>query len=185
MKVRKNMLALLVLDEGMEQCIPAGSGCTSLREIFSEHFVDDSVDLRILQTNEELLDYLFNRGQYADTALHPPPDLIIIDHYNPKTSRKEALEDIKSDPRLYLIPVIILSRSEGEDEISDYYKLRANSYIKKPKSAEELVEIVKGIRRYWFETSSLPESYKNRWNASRDHHGRRENPEAQQNDRHL
>jgi CheY-like chemotaxis protein len=160
MERRKNKFALLVLDEEMEQCLPAEDGCTSLREVFSEHFVNASVGMRIIQTNEELLDYLYKRGQYENASLNPLPDLIIIDYYNPKTERKEALEQIKSDQRFQFIPIIILSRAEGKDEISDYYKLRANSYIEKPKSVEDLAEIVEGIRRYWFETTSLPESRK-------------------------
>jgi CheY-like chemotaxis protein len=158
MDKRKKKLALLVVDEELEQCIPDKNGCTSLRKIFLDHFVTDFISMTFIQTNQELLDYLYHRGEYGNPSEFPFPDLIIIDYYNPKTDRKEVLEQIKSHPHLQSIPILVLSRSEGQDEISDYYKLRANSYISKPGTAEELIRTVQEIRRYWFETISLPQT---------------------------
>lgn len=111
------------------------------------HFVEDG---------EYLMDYLRRRGAYADAGNAPRPDLILLDLNMPKKDGREALKEIKSDPALRRIPVVILTTSKAEEDIYGTYDHRANSFITKPASFEELVGIIKSLVAYWFEIVKLP-----------------------------
>jgi CheY-like chemotaxis protein len=113
-------------------------------------------DLRFVEDGEELLDYLYKRGRYADPDAAPTPGLILLDLNMPKKDGREALRDIKADPDLRRIPIIVLTTSKAEEDIYRTYDLGANSFITKPVAFASLVEVMKEIGRYWIEIVELP-----------------------------
>lgn len=113
-------------------------------------------DLRFVQDGEELLDYLRQRGKYSDPSLAPRPGLILLDLNMPKKDGREAVREIKADPALRRIPIVVLTTSKAEEDIFRSYELGVSSFIIKPVSFESLVEIMKTLSRYWFEIVELP-----------------------------
>lgn len=113
-------------------------------------------NLRFVCDGEELLDYLYRRGQYADPNTSPRPGLILLDLNMPKKNGREALQEIKADLQLRKIPIIILTTSKSEIDICQTYNLGANSYISKPVTFEGLVEVMKVLGKYWFTVVELP-----------------------------
>ncbi|MDP5337828.1 MAG: response regulator [Nodularia sp. (in: cyanobacteria)] len=114
------------------------------------------IDLHIVSNGEELLNYLHNRGLYSDKSQAPRPGLILLDLNMPQKNGLEVLKDIKTDPILRRIPVIVLSTSNDQQDIYQTYNLGANSFITKPVTFAALVEIMKNIGKYWFEIVQLP-----------------------------
>lgn len=112
--------------------------------------------IRFVEDGEELMDYLSRRGTYADADSSPRPGLILLDLNMPKKDGREALKEIKNDPDLRRIPIVVLTTSKAEEDIYRTYDLGVNSFITKPVSFESLVEIMKGLARYWFEIVELP-----------------------------
>jgi CheY-like chemotaxis protein len=96
------------------------------------------------------MDYLCRRGRYADPADSPHPNLILLDLKMPRKSGHQALQEIKGNPELRLIPVVILTTSKAEEDIVRSYDLGASSFIAKPTSFEALIETMKNLQRYWF-----------------------------------
>ncbi len=115
-----------------------------------------TADLRSVEDGVELMDYLRHRGGYADPREAPPPSLILLDLKMPRKSGHQALKEIKEDPNLRQIPVVILTTSRQEQDISRSYRLGVNSFITKPSSFGALVETMKVLERYWFEIVTLP-----------------------------
>jgi CheY-like chemotaxis protein len=113
-------------------------------------------DLRIVLDGEELMDYLHRRGQYDAPADAPKPGLILLDLNMPKKDGREALAEIKADPELRTIPVVVLTTSQAEEDIFRTYDLGVSSYITKPVTFDGLVEAMKVLSRYWFEIVELP-----------------------------
>jgi CheY-like chemotaxis protein len=113
-------------------------------------------DLRFVEDGDELLDYLYQRGRYSDHALSPPPGLILLDLNMPRKDGREALREIKNDPDLRRIPIVVLTTSKAEEDIYRTYDLGANSFITKPVSFEGLVSVMRDIGRYWIEIVELP-----------------------------
>jgi two-component system, response regulator len=105
---------------------------------------------------EELLDYLRHRGRYADPSLAPRPGLILLDLNMPRKDGREALAEIKRDPALRQIPVVVLTTSQAEQDILCTYDLGVNSFISKPVTFEGLVEVMKILGRYWLQIVELP-----------------------------
>jgi CheY-like chemotaxis protein len=124
------------------------------REAFEESHLAN--DLRFVEDGVELMDYLQRRGRYSDPATSPRPGLILLDLNMPKKDGREALEEIKQDPNLRNIPVVVLTTSQEEEDIHRSYQLHANSYITKPVTFEALVAVVKALGRYWLEIVELP-----------------------------
>jgi len=114
----------------------------------SLHFVEDGV---------ELLDYLYKRGRF-EMEKTIRPDLVILDLNMPKVDGREALSQIKSDPSLKGIPVVVLTTSKAEEDIVKAYNLGVNSFICKPVGFDELVEVAREIGKYWFKTVALPKT---------------------------
>ena len=112
--------------------------------------------LMFVVDGEELMDYLHHRGKYADAAQYPLPGLILLDLNMPKKDGREALAEIKADPNLRRIPVVILTTSKAEEDILRSYDLGVNSYITKPVSFQGLAEALKILNQYWFELVKLP-----------------------------
>jgi CheY-like chemotaxis protein len=112
--------------------------------------------LKTVKNGEELIDYLRQQHNFNDQDKAPRPDLIFLDLNMPKKDGREALKEIKSDPELKEIPVVILTTSQQEEDIINSYRLGVNSFISKPVSFAELVSTMDTICRYWFETVRLP-----------------------------
>lgn len=113
-------------------------------------------DLRFVEDGEELLDYLYKRGQYGAADAAPMPGLILLDLNMPRKDGREALREIKADPDLRRIPVVVLTTSKAEEDIYRTYDLGANSFITKPVSFDGLVNVMRDIGRYWIEIVELP-----------------------------
>lgn len=106
---------------------------------------------------EELLDYLKGRGQYADGG-QPcgRPGVILLDLNMPRKDGREALKEIKSDPELSDIPVVVFTTSKAEEDIYKSYKLGVNSFITKPVTFDNLIQVMQTLGKYWFEIVELP-----------------------------
>ena len=126
------------------------------REAFAESRLAN--DLRFVEDGEELLDYLKRRGKYGDPADAPRPGLILLDLNMPKKDGREALAEIKADPELRLIRVVVMTTSKAEEDVVRSYNLSAASYISKPVTFEGLVEVIKTLGKYWLEIVELPDN---------------------------
>lgn len=124
------------------------------REAFEESRVAN--DLRFVENGVELMDYLYHRGKYSDPADSPRPGLILLDLNMPKKDGREALQEIKADPELKRIRIVILTTSKAEEDIYRTYDLSATSYITKPVTFARLVDVVKALGEYWLEIVELP-----------------------------
>jgi CheY-like chemotaxis protein len=113
-------------------------------------------DLHFVENGEELLDYLYRRNRFSQWNDAPRPGLILLDLNMPKKDGREALREIKADPELRKIPVVVLTTSKADSDIGRIYDLGANSFISKPVSFDSLVEVMKVLGRYWFEIVELP-----------------------------
>ena len=113
-------------------------------------------DLRFVEDGEELMDYLHRRGRFSDPSDAPRPGLILLDLNMPRKDGREALSEIKSDPELRKIPVVVLTTSQAEEDIYRTYDLGVNSFITKPVMFESMVAVMKALGKYWFEIVELP-----------------------------
>lgn len=111
-----------------------------------------------VKDGEEALDFLYHRGRYADATKAPRPGLILLDLKLPKVDGHEVLRQIKGDEHLRSIPVVMLTTSEREDEISQSYKAGANSFVSKPVRFADFMERVRSLKLYWVLTNILPGS---------------------------
>jgi CheY-like chemotaxis protein len=108
------------------------------------------------EDGEDALDYLFQRDRYSDADKSPRPDLILLDLNLPGTDGREVLEEIKKDPKLKPIPVIVLTTSSDEDDIEVCYRSGANSYIQKPVDLQGFFAAIQRLKDFWFEVVLLP-----------------------------
>lgn len=113
-------------------------------------------DIHFVENGEELVDYLHNRGRFTDKDKFPTPGLILLDLNMPKKDGREALKEIKSDPHLRLIPVVVLTTSKAEEDILRTYDMGVSSFITKPVTFTALVDVMKTLSKYWFEIVELP-----------------------------
>lgn len=123
------------------------------REAFSESLLNNPVVM--VEDGEQLLDYLRGRGAWAG-KMPPKPGLILLDLNMPRMDGREALREIKNDPELRRIPVVILTTSKAEEDIVRTYDLGVNSFIAKPLTFERLVDVLHHVGRYWLEIVELP-----------------------------
>lgn len=144
MKVESNKITILMADDDEEDCMLTRDALEESRVTNPIYFVHDG---------EQLLAYLRHEADYKDA---PRPGLILLDLNMPRKSGREALTEIKSDPALREIPVIVLTTSKDEIDVLNSYKLGANSYITKPVSFRDLVTTLETLNRYWFEIVELP-----------------------------
>lgn len=114
-------------------------------------------DLYFVEDGEELMEYLCRRGKYENHEDSPRPKLLLLDLNMPKKDGREALKEIKSNPKLRQIPVVVLTTSKAEEDIYRSYDLGVNSFISKPVTFDSLVELMKHLGKYWFEIVALPE----------------------------
>jgi CheY-like chemotaxis protein len=118
-----------------------------------------SNDITCVTDGEDLMDYLQRRGKYAPPAEAPRPGLILLDLNMPKKDGREALREIKSDPELRQISVVVLTTSKAEEDIYSSYDSGASSFISKPVTFEGLVDVMMGLGRYWLEIVDLPRQH--------------------------
>ena len=114
--------------------------------------------LRFVENGEELMDYLCRRGKYQEGGKAPRPGLILLDLNMPLKDGREALKEIKSDPDLKRIPVVVLTTSKADTDVGAIYELGANSFISKPFQFDALVNVMKSIAQYWLRTVELPQA---------------------------
>jgi two-component system response regulator len=113
-------------------------------------------ELRTVIDGVELLEYLRREGKFADPQESPRPGMILLDLNMPRMDGREALGEIKQDPELRSIPVVILTTSKAEEDVIRSYDLGVNSFITKPVTFLGLVEVMKVFSRYWMEIVDLP-----------------------------
>ncbi|MBR8832205.1 MAG: Response regulator rcp1 [Chroococcopsis gigantea SAG 12.99] len=110
-------------------------------------------ELIIVRNGMDAMDYLRQEGEFT-SALRP--NLILLDLNLPRKDGREVLAEIKSDPNLKRIPVVVLTTSHNEEDIYHSYELHVNCYIRKSRNLNDLFRIVKGIEVFWLETVTLP-----------------------------
>lgn len=109
--------------------------------------------LHAVKDGIEAMDFLFKRGQHAQA---PRPDLILLDLNLPRKDGRQVLAEIKSDPDLKRIPVVILTISRAEEDVLKTYNLHANCFITKPLDLNQFVKVVKSIEDFWLTIVKLP-----------------------------
>jgi len=109
--------------------------------------------LHVVTDGVEAMAFLRREGQYASA---PRPDLVLLDWNLPKKSGREVLEEVKSDPLLKVIPVVILTSSKAESDVLKAYGLHANCFITKPVDFSSFVNLVTSINHFWFTVVTLP-----------------------------
>ncbi|WP_226040593.1 response regulator [Natrinema sp. DC36] len=110
-------------------------------------------DLHVVSDGIEALAFLSQQGEYADV---PRPDLILLDLNLPGKDGEEVLEELKDDPALRSIPVIVLTSSRAEEDVVKSYELHANAYLTKPVDPDEFIETVRAFEKFWFSVVRLP-----------------------------
>lgn len=140
------MVPILIADDDEEDRMLARDALEESRLANRLCFVEDGV---------ELLDFLYQRGAYAEPDAAPRPGLILLDINMPRMNGFEALREIKQDPDLRTIPVVILTTSRADEDIVRGYDLGVNSFISKPVTFEGLVDVMRALGRYWFEIVDL------------------------------
>ncbi|MBT9317488.1 response regulator [Leptothoe spongobia] len=114
-------------------------------------------DLYFVEDGEDLMDYLYQRGKYSEPGIAPRPTLILLDLNMPRKDGREALQEIKHDPELRSIPVVVLTTSKAEEDILRTYDLGASSFITKPVDFQSMVDIMENLGTYWFQIVHLPD----------------------------
>jgi len=145
---KKNNIVILMADDDEDDQLMARDAFETNRLHNVLYFVKDGL---------ELMDYLRRQGNFSDPSTSPRPGLILLDLNMPLMDGREALKEIKSDPELRSIPVVVLTTSSAEEDIIKTYEYGVNSFITKPVTFQGLVEVIKQTGIYWFEIVELPD----------------------------
>ncbi|MFL5753975.1 MAG: response regulator [Bacteroidia bacterium] len=139
------------MEKEPRQCILIADDDVDDQYMITQAFITLKFDVDIKTTNDgvELLDYLHNLSKPGAEA-NPLPRVILLDLNMPRKDGRESLKEIKSDPKLNKIPVVVYSTSNSPDDISYCYSEGASSYIVKPYSFKELLEVMEIFKNYWF-----------------------------------
>lgn len=121
------------------------------REAFEDNKIRNT--LHVVRDGQEALDFLYRRGDHAEA---PRPDLILLDLNLPKYDGRQVLEQVKQDPELCLIPVVVLTTSSAEEDILRSYKLHANAYVTKPVDLDQFIAAVRQIDEFFVTVVRLP-----------------------------
>ncbi|HVV23413.1 MAG TPA: response regulator [Pseudonocardiaceae bacterium] len=121
------------------------------KEAFEHHKIRN--ELHVVTDGEQALRFLSREGEYADA---PRPGLILLDLNLPRRDGREVLAEIKADPDLRTIPVVVLTTSEAEEDILRSYSLHANAYVSKPVDFERFVEVIRQIDDFFVTVVKLP-----------------------------
>lgn len=112
-----------------------------------------SIRLHVVRDGEEAMAFLKRAGYFADT---PRPELIILDLNLPKKDGREVLREVKEDPKLCSIPIVVLTTSAAHEDIENAYRLHANCYLIKPVDFDSFMKIVSQLKEFWFSIVTLP-----------------------------
>lgn len=121
------------------------------KEAFEHHKIRNN--LHVVNDGEQALQFLRREGEYADA---PRPGLILLDLNLPRRDGREVLAELKNDPELRLIPVVVLTTSEAEEDIVRSYALHANAYVSKPVDFERFIEVIRQIDDFFVTVVKLP-----------------------------
>ena len=110
-------------------------------------------NLHVTMDGKEAMDFLLRKGRFADAVR---PDLILLDLNLPKKDGREVLAEIKSNDDLKIIPTVVLTTSESQEDVERCYNLHANCYVTKPVGLDQFFEVVKSIQEFWSVTVTLP-----------------------------
>ena len=113
-------------------------------------------DIRFVENGEELLDYLRAKGKFAPPAAAPRPGLILLDLNMPRKDGRTVLKELKQDPDLNSIPVVVLTSSKDDEDIYRSYDLGVSSYVVKPVTFEALADTLQMLKKYWFQIVEVP-----------------------------
>lgn len=147
MKQKSKSIEILIADDDAEDRM-------LIRDALMESRLNNH--LRFVEDGEQLMDYLRNNGIFANKEKYPLPGLVLLDLNMPRKDGREALKEIKSDPALRKIPVVVLTTSKAEEDILRTYDLGVSSFITKPVHFNSLVNIMQTLNKYWFEIVELP-----------------------------
>jgi len=147
-KVNGNPIVILMADDDADDRMLTRDALEESRVLNELRFVEDG---------EELMEYLTRKGKYSNVEDSPRPGLILLDLNMPKKDGREALKEIKSDPNLRRIPVVIMTTSQAEEDIFRSYDFGASSFITKPVTFDRLVELMRTLGEYWVEFVELPD----------------------------
>ena len=140
-------IIILIAEDDADDRVLTRDAFAESRLLNEVYFVEDG---------EELINYLERKGKYSDPQTAPRPNLILLDLNMPKKDGREALTEIKSNPDLRRIPVVVMTTSKAEEDIFRSYDSGASSYITKPVTFEGLVDVIKTLGKYWVEVVELP-----------------------------
>lgn len=143
----KNQIVILYADDDEDDQMLTQEAFEESNLGVALHFASDGL---------QLLDYLYNRPPFEDSAQNPRPDLILLDLNMPRMDGREVLAIMKKDVKLRSIPVIVFTTSRAEFDILRSYDLGVNCFITKPVNFTKLVEVVQQIGQFWFELVELP-----------------------------
>jgi CheY-like chemotaxis protein len=121
------------------------------REAFAEGGVNSTMS--VARDGVEAMEMLRHQGAHANAKR---PDLILLDLNMPRKNGREVLADIDADPDLRRVPVVVLSTSQSQRDITDSYNLHANGYLVKPADFDRFSEVAEAVKRFWFATAMLP-----------------------------
>ena len=121
------------------------------REAFEESRILNT--LHVAEDGVQAMDFLHRHGAYASA---PRPDLILLDLNLPRKNGREVLAEIKADPDLRKIPIVVLTTSSAEEDVLKAYDLNANCYVVKPVGFDNFMEAMQSIRHFWFSIVTLP-----------------------------
>ena len=113
-------------------------------------------ELHVTTDGIEALDFLHQRGEYADA---PSPDIVLLDLNLPRKDGDEVLEEIRSEDDIDCLPVIILTSSEAEEDVVKSYELRANAFLTKPVDPSEFIDLVQSFQQFWLSVVRLPPAH--------------------------
>jgi len=115
--------------------------------------------LHRVKDGEELIEYLRHEGQYTNISEFERPGIILLDLNMPRKDGREALKEIKSDPNLSSIPVVVFTTSKAEEDVYKTYQLGVNSFITKPVTFDNLIKVMQTLGKYWLEIVELPQDH--------------------------
>lgn len=144
---KRNVVTIVIADDDSEDR-------EMIRKVFEKkHLGNPVVEV---EDGEDLMDYLHRRHTYAHLQSESLPGLILLDLNMPRIDGRDALKEIKADPKLSRIPVVILTTSNSEEDVMCSYKAGANGYVVKPVTFEGFVDALGVIQRYWIEIVEVP-----------------------------
>jgi CheY-like chemotaxis protein len=148
MSTNRDLISILIADDDADDRMMAKEALEECRLANPVDFVEDGI---------ELLAYLRGQGRYAGSATRKP-GFIILDLNMPKMDGREALREIKADPSLRRIPIVVMTTSQAEEDIYRTYDLGVNSFVTKPVTFDGLVAVMRTLGEYWIEIVKLPET---------------------------